>query len=90
MADLSGLITLGGTAQILAAFNPRRRYLSIQPEEDLWVSFGGTAVADAPSFQILAGETAEWGSDAKEMICRPISILGATTNSEYFASDGQS
>lgn len=88
--DLSGSITTGGTAQVLAAFNPRRRYLSIQPEEDLWVSFGGTAVADAPSFLVGAGETVEWGSDSKEMICRPISILGATTGTEFFASDGQS
>lgn len=87
MANLSTTIGTGGTAQVLAAFDPRRKYLSIQPEADLWVRFGDTAVADSPSYFIGAGESAQWLSDAQELICRSISIIGATTGDYVTASD---
>lgn len=88
--DLSTTITAGGTAQILAAFDPRRISLSIQPEADLWVSFGGTADDDSPSYFIGAGESAVWGRDFREMLVRPISIYGATTGDYVTASAGLS
>lgn len=89
MADLSGTIAAGGTAQVIAPFNPARHYLSIQniSDTDMWIAFGAAAVADSPSFNLLAGEIAEWGSDAREMICRPISVIGATTGKKFTATD---
>lgn len=55
--DNSGSITLGATAQTVAAANARRSYfffLNIS-DTDMWLNFGATAVADQPSIKILAG-----------------------------------
>lgn len=88
MGDISTTITAGGAAQVLAPFNPRRISLSIQPENDVWIRFGGTAAADSPSYYVAAGESAVWGRDFRELIVRPISIFGATTGDYVTAAEG--
>jgi hypothetical protein len=88
MTNLSGTITAGNSAQTIAAFNPARRYLSIRnasADKDLWVRFGGTAAAASPSILIEPGGYAEWGSDARELICRAISVFGDTTSEPFTA-----
>lgn len=89
MADLSGEITSGGTAQTIAAFNPARRSIFFQnlSDEDMWMRFGGTAAADRPSFLVPAGENLTLGSDHRELIVRSISVYGTTTGKEFTAYD---
>ena len=89
MANLSGTITAGGTSQQIAAFDPRRHYFSVQnlSSEDLWVDFGTAAVADQPSYKVESGQIGQWELSARELICRSISIIGATTGSKFTAKD---
>lgn len=81
-ANLSGSITLGGTAQALAAANVARRGLLIQNVSagDLWVSpFGNAAVGAAGSFKIVAGGL--WNV----VHANALTIIGATTGQLFTA-----
>ena len=92
MADLSGSITSGGTAQIVGGFNPARKGLVVQvpdTEEVVWLNFGGTAAAASPSIAVQPGETLVLGQEFRELIVRPISIFGATTAKKFTAFDAQ-
>lgn len=78
-------ITLGGTAQPLAAANTARRGLTGQniSTADLWINeVGGTAAVDtAGSYRVTAGDTFEVNtSDA-------VSIIGATTGQKFTATE---
>jgi len=83
----SGSITLGGTAQELAAANTSRSYLFVMniAGEDLWVNFGAVAVADQPSIRLYPGEAYEnpphWCPTGS------VSIIGATTGSKFVAKE---
>lgn len=89
MADYSGSVTLGGTAQTAAAADVNRMSLTIQnpSDTDIWVAFGATAVADSPSFLIEAGANAEYGPMWREMTTKAISVIGATTGKKYTIHD---
>jgi hypothetical protein len=90
MADLSGSITSGGTAQTIGAFNPARQGLIFQvpdTEEVVWLSFGGTAAAASPAIAVQPGQTLTFGKEFRELIVRPISVFGATTGKKYTAFD---
>jgi hypothetical protein len=82
--DRSGAIALGGTAQQLAAANPDRVALRLQPlTEDMWVNeIGGTAAATtAGSYKVANGTIVEiWTS-------RAISIVSATTAAKFTATE---
>jgi hypothetical protein len=91
MSDLSSTITAGGVAQPLALFNPARHGLIIQVPsgngESVFVRFGGTATAVPPSIEVAPGDTLVMGTEFRELICRPISIYGATTSKAFTAFD---
>lgn len=88
MADLSGSITSGGTAQTIGSYNPARRGFIFQAgDEDKWIAFGATAITSSPSFYVAAGETLVLGEEFRDLIVRPISVIGATTNSKFTAFD---
>lgn len=83
--DRSGAITVGGTAQTLAAANTARTGLTGQniSSGDLWINeIGGTAAADtAGSYKIPAGGTFEVSTN------RAVSIVGATTGQKFTATE---
>ncbi|TIW43175.1 MAG: hypothetical protein E5V72_18140 [Mesorhizobium sp.] len=83
--DRSGAITVGGTAQVLAAANPDRRGLTGQniSAGDLWINeTGGTAAVDGtgsykiPTNSMFSIETVF-----------AISIIGATTAQKFTATE---
>lgn len=88
LTDRSGSITLGGTAQTLAAANTTRRYFFVHniSTGDLWVNFGVTAVADAPSIKLTPG--ASFVMEASFVSNETISIFGSTTGAKYVAKEG--
>jgi len=85
MANISGTITLGGTAQALAAVNPTRRGCMIQnlSAGDLWINDLGTATAAQPSFKVPAGAFYYCGSYGNFAPGAALSIIGATTAQAY-------
>lgn len=89
MADYSDDITAGGTAQTAAAADVNRQTLTFQnaSNEDMWVAFGATAVADSPSILVESGATAEWNREWRELITKAVSVIAATTGSKYTMFD---
>ncbi len=87
LADRSGTITSGGSAQTLMAANSARRGFWIQNQSsgDLWISELGTAAATQPSIQIGAG--AFYESLATGTPVSAISIFGATTGQAFAARE---
>lgn len=83
--DRSSSITLGGTAQALAAANAARRGLSGQniSTGDLWINeVGGTAAANtAGSYKVIPGASFRIETD------QAISIVGATTGQKFTATE---
>lgn len=83
--DRSGSITLGGTAQVLAAADSTRRELTVQniSSGDLWINeVGGTAAVDGTgSYKLPSNATAKITSDLA------ISIIGATTGQKFTATE---
>lgn len=57
LTDGSGNIAAAGVSEQVFAANSARRYLMVQnvSETDMWLDFGTPAVADQPSFLLLAG-----------------------------------
>lgn len=96
LTDKSGTITAGGTAQVLAAANPARRYFLVQNASvgTLWVSPDTTAVAGSPSIALKACAVANDGSggalifDSLFVPTSAISIIGATTGQAFVAKEG--
>lgn len=79
LADISGTVTTGGTAQNAAAANSARRGFWIQNNSsgDLWISTIATAVQSQPSLKIPPG--AYYESPLGGAGTGAISIIGATT-----------
>lgn len=88
LTDRSGSITLGGTAQQLAAANATRRYFFVHniSTGDLWINFGVTAVADQPSIKLAAG--ASFVMEGSFVSNESISVVGATTGQKWTAKEG--
>lgn len=84
-ANISGTITTGGTAQVLAAANAIRRgwWLRNNSTGSLWVSDMTTAVQAQPSLEIKAGELYE--APAGGVSANALSIIGATTAQSFTA-----
>ena len=81
----SGSITLGGTAQDLAAANTSRKSLTIQniSSGDLWINEnGGTAsVEGTDAYRLTPGAWASASTNEK------VSIIGATTGQKFTAME---
>lgn len=86
MKNLSGTITSGGTAQVLCTHNNNRAYLLVQNISDItmWVNDLGTATADTPSIQLVAGASLELTGRAA---VGAWSIIGATTGKKFVARE---
>lgn len=89
--DRSGTITLGGTAQTLAAANASRVYLVVENSDtsanagDLWINFGTTAVQAQPSIRIPVGAT--YVSDPQFISTQGVSIIGPNTGQAFTAKE---
>ncbi len=89
----SGLITLGGTAQVLMAANVNRRGWRVQnndvnfPAEEIWLSTTGTAAVNGnASFSLAAyGAVGYPGGSAEGVGSNAISIIAATTGHKFYA-----
>ena len=82
----SGTITLGGTAQQLAAADTNRKFMQITNPgtAELWVNVGGTAAANTNgSEQIRPG--GYWWMDPVQCASDAISIVGAMTGQHFTA-----
>lgn len=86
--DRSGSITLGGTAQTIAAVNGRRTYLIVQNISDttMWLNLGGTATAGSGSF-LLAANGGSYAAEGSAIPSGAVSILCATTGKEFTAKE---
>jgi hypothetical protein len=84
-ANISGTITTGGTAQVLAAANADRRgwWLRNNSAGSLWVSDMTTAVQSQPSLEIKSGELYE--AVAGGVSANALSIIGAITGQSFTA-----
>ena len=87
LADRSGTIALGGTAQVLMAKNGGRRGFWIQnlSAGDLYINETGAAAASAPSIRIASGALYESIRNACPQTA--ISIFGATTGQAFSARE---
>lgn len=85
--DRSNTITLGATAQTLAAANASRTGLWVQnlSTGDLWISSIGTAGPSQPSMWLPAGSYYEFPATA--IPTTAISIFGATTGQAFAARE---
>jgi hypothetical protein len=81
--SIGGTITLGGTAQTIAAANGGRQGFWIQNQSagDLYVSTLGAAVADQTSLRIPSGALYENPVGLSPV--GAISIIGATTGQAF-------
>jgi hypothetical protein len=84
--DRSGSITLGGTAQVLAAANTSRISLTgqnIDATEDMWINeIGGTAAASTVSSYVVPPR-----ATFSIATNRAISIVAATTGHKFTATE---
>lgn len=88
VANRSGTITTGGTAQVLCSANPTRRGLVLQNNStgDLWINRnGGTAILGQPSLCIPSGSYYETPVGGNTL--EAVSIIGATTGQEFTAEE---
>lgn len=87
LADLSGVVASGGTAQELVAANPSRVYLLFQntSTSDLWIDFGTDAVGSQPSIQLVSGASFE---SSVFVSTQSVSVYGGTTGQAYTAKEG--
>lgn len=85
--DKSGTVTLGGTAQQIAASNASRRGFIIQNNSsgDLWFSTLATAVVSQPSMKVASGQA--FSVTAPDVPTGAISIIGATTSQSFTARE---
>ena len=84
--DRSGSITLGGTAQVIAAGNTSRVALvgqNIDPSEDMWINeIGGTATANTAGSWLVPAK-ATFSIDTN----RSVSVVAATTGHKFTATE---
>ena len=87
VTNLSGTITLGGTAQTLAAANANRRgfYFQNVSDTDMWIRFNGTAAATQPSLKIPAGALYEPPVGGIKLTA--ISVFCATTGKAFSSEE---
>jgi hypothetical protein len=85
IADRSGTVTTGATAQQVAGANSFRRGFFLQNTSvgDLWVSEVGIATAASPSFRIPAGEAFSFPATPSAAV----SVYGATTGQAFTARE---
>lgn len=89
LTDKSGTITLGGTAQTLAAANSSRKYLLVvndDPAELLWINFTTAAVASQPSIPI--GPRGSFVMEGDFISTELVSVIAATTSHAFTAKEG--
>lgn len=83
----SGTIAVGGSAQPLAAANPKRKGLWIQNQSSgsLWINDLGAATQGSPSLEITTGKLYEipYGG----VTGAALSIIGATTDQVFSARE---
>ena len=86
LRDLSGTITLGGTAQVLSPLRPRK-YLFIQniSDTDMWINFTVPAVASQPSIKLSPGDSATFDTLVSSEV---VSLYCATTGKAFTAKEG--
>ncbi len=85
--NISGTITTGGTAQVLAIANTTRKgwWIRNNSTESLWLSDMTTAIASQPSLELRTGELYESAVGGCSSLA--LSILGATTGSSFTARE---
>ena len=88
IADASGAITTGGTAQTALAAQYQRRYLFIlnpsTATETLWINLVGTATVNGEatgSVPMAPGQSFVWEDSL--VPANAISVLGATTGHKF-------
>lgn len=89
MADYSGSIASGGSAQVAMAADAHRLTVIIQnaSEEDMWYRFNGTATQDSPSVFLPPGDTHFYPLGFKHMIVQALSIIGPTLGQKFTILD---
>lgn len=96
MTNKSGAITLGGTAQSLAASNTSRKRIIIENPctaasqgiavaESLFVDFTGTAVVNSTSIELAPCGSFDPGAGA--VSTQAISVIAATTSHKWIAME---
>lgn len=90
IADKSGTIAVGGTAQDAVGANTGRQYLLVQNLDgaaDLWVNFGANAaVATAGSILLKAGGSITF--EDRVVPSGRVSVVGATTGHKFTCKEG--
>jgi len=86
LVDRSGTITAGGTSQKIAEKWPERSYFVFQnhSDTDMWIQFGGAAVADQPSIKVGAGIA----YTPSFVDVRDIWVICATTGKKFTCKEG--
>lgn len=88
MANKSGSITSGNTAQTLMAANDARKGFYVQnvSSGDLWINENGSdAVLDQPSLKITPNQLYESPPNGTSL--KAVSIIGATTGQKFAARE---
>lgn len=87
LTDRSGSLTLGGTAQTLAASNSSRKYFLFvnQSSGNMWLNFTTTATQDQPSILIVSNGSLVMESSF--VSTEAISVIGATTGQKWSAKE---
>lgn len=88
VTDRSGVVTVGGVPQTLAAVKLDRKYLLVQnlhASEDLWVNFTVDAVADKPSVRVAPG--AAFIMDGAYVTSEKVTVIAATTGHKFTAKE---
>ena len=91
LANRSGTITTGGTAQQAVAATKGRKLLVIDnpstESESLWVSLVGSATTDSPSLELEPGDPplAFQGDACPD---NPVSVIAATTGHKFTVLEG--
>lgn len=86
--DRSGTITLGGTAQTLAAANTSRHYLIVvndDTSETLWINFTTAAVTSQPSIPIQP--RGSYVLENSVISTELVSVIAATTSHAWTAKE---
>lgn len=88
LTDVSGTITVGGTAQELAAAKPNRKYFFVQNLDDaeaLWIDFTVDAVEDTPSIRLDPG--ASFIMESAFVTSEKITTIATTTSHKFTAKE---
>lgn len=96
MADYSGSITTGGTAQTTAPANARRVFLRVEnppsATEALFVRYDGTATNNSPSVnstELGPGDVDEYWATGGTGFCPggAVSVIAATTGHKFVVKE---